>query len=280
MLARCLGGTMAMRRILAAFIVGTLSTSAATAYTPIVPPTPYGVGGVQLSATSTALLDADSVFMCFEDGESGKFQVINIDTGAVELAPQIVPNARSGPPTCAVVSADTAVIVMRGGSVLVVNALTGAVKHPPVIFSHSGTSYEYRVAAASASSVFIAWRSDEGLPGFKKFEGRFAIIDPTAGIVKVPETTFEPMGVNTLDVVALDPLRVAIAYQRSITDGVIAPTRAFITVRDAHSGAIVRDPIEFESNAGVPRILRVTGSDVLITYRTADHSRFVTANWR
>ena len=252
----------------------------AEAYSVVVPPTPYGTG-VDISVAATTLLDVDSVFMCYREGESIKFQVININTGVSELTPQVLPGIGVSA-TCTVVSSETAVVAVRDASNLgvffTVNALTGAIQHGPVVFGPSRTGLEYRLTASDRSTVFIVWRSDEGLPGFKHFEGRFAIIDPVAGIVRVPETTFEPEGINTVDVVALNPHRVALAYQRSITGPVIQPTRAFIAVLDAHSGAMLRDPIEIESNFGIPRILRLTESEVLVTYRTSEHSRFVTAN--
>jgi len=251
-------------------------TGAASGYSVVVSPTPYSSTSVALSVAATALLDADSVFMCYREYPGPvKYQVVNLISGAVELSPQIAPGEGVSP-TCAVVSSDTAIIASRNdvtneGSLLVVNPLTGALKRGPIVFTHSGNSLEYRLTVADTSTVFVAWRSDD------MAEGRFAIVNPLTGTVSVPETAFEPLGINTVDVVALDPYRVAVAYQRSIS-GPIAPTRSFVSIRDAHSGASLRDAIELEANFGVPRIVRVNANDVIVAYRTAAHSRFVVVN--
>jgi hypothetical protein len=267
---------MPTARILLALLFA-IYVSTADAQTVIVPETTYSPPPTSLVPNSTAMLDDDSVFMAFTDHTTffgaARFQVVNINTGAIELAPVPLPDAMRLA-SVAVLGPESALIVVRDdhdwvstGKYFVVNPLTGAIVRGPIPFTSHGTGWEYRIAVLDPSTVLIAHRSDAGLAGV------FTVIDPQRATVKVRETPFAPGGIDTVDVAALDGQRVALAYT-----GTTPRFEMFFTVIDAHSGAILRPPQLIAPQAHIFALLRRSVDDVVVVYfdSPADAGEFLT----
>ena len=230
-----------------------LGASSARSQTVIVPETPYG-GPVSLTAQATAMLDHDSVLMTSTAWGgavlgTAEFLVVNIDTGAIELQPVLLP-AGYQVSSVAALSPTAGLIAVRDdnnfqsrGKYFVVNTLTGAIVRGPVTFTTAGTSWEYRIAVIDPSTVLIVHRSDIGSAGV-------LVVDPQTGTVKVAEKPFAPGPTNTMEVALLDPHRVAIAYGTPGPD-----LRMSFTVVDPQDGAVARRCSAVE-RARVPRLDR------------------------
>jgi hypothetical protein len=256
-----------------AFLVCRLSV--AGAQTVIVPETTYSAPPTSLTENSTAMLDNDSVLMIFTEHSTflggARFQVVNINSGAVELSPVPLPDGMRVA-SVAVLAPDQGLLVIRDdndgakGKYFVVNPLTGAIVRGPIPFTSHGTGWEYRISVIDPSTVLIAHRSDDA------FNGTFVVVDPQTATVKVSERTFVSGETNVMEVAALDDHHVAIAY---CTPG--PELRMSFTVVDPQDGQVVRPPQEL--GFGCPlALLRRDLTQVVLAYvdYATSSGRFVT----
>ena len=249
--------------------------SVADAQTVVVPEKTYSTPPTSLTPNSTAMLDDDSVLMTFTEHTTwfghARFQVVNINTGAIELAPVSLPDGMRVA-SVAALAPDLGLLVIRDdndgekGKYFVVNPVTGAVVRGPIPFTSHGTGWEYRIAVIDPSTVFIAHRSNDSL------KGTFVVVDPLTATVKVPETTFASGETNVMEVAALDAHHVAIAYCTPGPD-----FRLSFTVVDPQDGHVVRPPAELGIACPLA-LMRRDPTSVLLAY--ADYptqsGRFVT----
>jgi hypothetical protein len=266
---------MRMTRIFFA-VFSLAARSAANAQTVIVPETPYTVAPSFVMPRSTALLDRDSVLMAATIHEGAlssraQFQVVNIDTGEIEL-PAVGLAMGMTVPVVAALSPDSGLVVVRDdndgskGKYFVVNSLTGAIVRGPIPFASAATSGAYGIAVIDPGTVLIAFTALD--------QGVFTVVDPQTGAVKVPETPFAPGSTNQINVVMLDAHRVAIAYGTQGPD-----FRTWFTVVDAQDGAIVRPPEEIAAGGPFALIARSLDEVVLVYYDAAlNAGRFLTLN--
>jgi hypothetical protein len=256
-------------RIFAWLVMVAGGLSPAEGQTVIVPETTYSFEATTFTKDSTAFLDIDSVIMVFteyglSDGNLGstQFQVVNVNTGAVELAPVPLPYGFVQA-AVAVLQPDSALIVVRDddplpstGKYFIVNPLTGVIVRGPILFS-SNDFTDYHVAVADPSTVLIAYRSEFGV-----IKGQFIVVNPQTGAVKVPEKLFYDGMISSMDVEALDSHKVAIVFDH--------PTNLFLPssfmVVDPQTGAIVAPPVDLDGSAILPEIRKLNSTDVLITY--------------
>lgn len=249
--------------------------SVAEAQTVVVPETTYSAAATSVTQNSTAMLDHDSVLMIFTEFSTflgaARFQVVNINTGAIELAPVPLPDGmRVG--SVAALTPDVGLLVVRDdydgskGKYFVVNPLTGAILRGPVPFTSHGTFWEYRIAVIDRSTVLIAHRSQDGL------KGTFIVVDPESGAVKVPERTFATGETDVMQVAVMDSHHVAVAY---CTPG--PASRMWYTVVDPEDGQVVRAPAELGFACPAALLRRDSARAVLVYYDYADQSaKFVT----
>jgi hypothetical protein len=272
-------------RILAVFVFLACGLSRVEGQTVIVPEMTYSDEATVLTPTSTATIDADSVFMAFTVGAPfpflglTKFQVVNLNTGAIELSPVPLPYglrvasvALLQPDAVLVVVRDDTVLPGGGlngvGNYLVVNPLTGEIVRGPVPFTSHGTGYYFRIAVVDPSTVLIAHRSQDGL------KGQFTVVDPLSGTVKVPQTTFDP-AIDTLDVVALASDRVVIAYDHP--SAVNLPS-SFLVV-NPQTGTVITPPRNLPGSPTNLRLQKLSSTHVLVFYWTpAGEGQFLTAD--
>ena len=266
---------MRTARIYLALVLVVCRLSVADAQTVVVPETTYSTPPTSLTPNSTAMLDEDSVLMIFTEHTTlfghARFQVVNINTGAIELAPVSLPDGMRIA-SVAALAPDLGLLVIRDdndgerGKYYVVNPLTGAIVRGPIPFTSHGTGWEYRIAVIDPSTVFIAHRSNDGL------QGTFVVVDPQTTAVKVPETTFAPGETNVIEVAALDAHHVAIAYCTPGPD-----LRLSFTVVDPQDGHVVRPPAELGLGCPLALIRRDLTGALLVYYDSATQSgRFVT----
>ena len=252
-----------------------LASATAGAQAVVIPETPYSTTWVSLSVASTALLDADSVVVTYSHGGAAELQVFNIDTGVRELGPIVLKSSGVfAGPTVAVLAPDAVLIAVRDsldndkGKYFVVDPRTGAITRGETSFTGDGTTYEYRVAAVAPSTVLIAYRADA-----PTYLGTYVVVDPQTGAEKIAPCAFASEAINTVDVAALDRHRVVIAYQT------LGSSQSFFTVVDAGTGAVLLPRVPFESSFGIPRVVGLTLTDVLIAYRnTGNQGKFITAD--
>jgi hypothetical protein len=241
-------------------------TSIAAAQTVIVPETTYSGLPTSLTRESTALIDRDSVLIAYTVHNAAllmtvHFQVVNIDTGAIELPPVPLPDKTTGA-MVAVLAPDSGLITVRDdndgsrGKYFVVNLMTGSIVRGPVPFTSSGLGGGVGVAVIDPTTVLIAYQ------GFDT--GVFSVVDPQTGTVKVPETRFAPAWASTLDAVTLDAHRVVIAYGSEGPD-----SRMSFTVVDPQDGHIVRPPTDIGAGLPLETIARNLDEIVIVYYDTA-----------
>ena len=252
-----------LRVVLDAMIVTVTCARLAVGQTLVVPETPFTPeSGFAVSNESTALVDEDSVLIAADNGVIA-FLVMNINTGATELPPTLLP-AHAVQPSVALLAPDRVFISARirelpggreSGAFFVVNPLTGAIVHGPVPFSAFDTTTTFHAAVADSSTVLMAYPGQGGA-------GKFTVVDPVTGTIRFAETAFETEPIGSVDAVALDGHRVVVVYSLQESGLMRA------AVIDPHSGWLLSGPRDLPQlgAATVESVLRLNGTGVLLGY--------------